>query len=178
MIEALENLVAVWEVMWPGEWSMVALRRAVTKHLAFGDITNTDLRKKMLEAYLNEVLLSNASFAARGKPPMEFDKIDKLAVKYLDNKKHFEKSFKVEQKSNDEEEKEKFKKQKPLFKEVKELKWFVGDKKTISGEDICFYFNSSKGCRNRSCEMKHLCCFVKDEKLCGGRHVEPDDNNH
>ena len=82
--------------MWPGEWSMVALRRAVTKHLAFGEINNVDLRKKMLEAFLNEVLSSNASFAARLKPPMEFEKIDKLAAKYLDNKKYFEKSFKVE----------------------------------------------------------------------------------
>ena len=177
LIEALDNLVAVWVVMWPGEWSMVALRRAVTKHLAFGDITSADLRKKMLEAFLNEVLLNNASFAARGKPPMEFEKIDKLAVKYLDNKRHFEKSFKVEEKTNDDEE-EKFKKQKPLFKEVKELKWFVGDKKTTSGKDVCFYFNSSKGCRNKSCEMEHSCCFVKDQKLCGGRHAKPDHRNH
>ena len=38
IMEALDNMVAIWTVMWPGEWSMVALRRAVTKHLAFGEI--------------------------------------------------------------------------------------------------------------------------------------------
>ena len=74
-------------IMWPGEWSMVALRRAVTKHLAFGDIVNPDLRKRMLESFMNETLSSNASFAARGKTPMVFEKIDKLAARYIDNKK-------------------------------------------------------------------------------------------
>ena len=90
LIEALDNLVAIWVVMWPGEWSMVTLRRVVTKHLAFGDIQDTDVRKKMLEAFINEALTNNASFAARGKPPMEFEKLDKLASRYLDNKKHCE----------------------------------------------------------------------------------------
>jgi hypothetical protein len=82
IIEALDNMVAIWTLMWPGEWSMVTLRRAVTKHLAFGEISNPDLRKRMLESLMNEVLSSNASLAARGKPPMEFDKIDKFATRF------------------------------------------------------------------------------------------------
>ena len=180
LIEALDNLVAVWVVMWPGEWSMVALRRAVTKHLAFGEINNVDLRKKMLEAFLNEVLSSNASFAARGKPPMEFEKIDKLATRYLDNKKHFEKSFKVETKTVDEEEKPKDKIQtsgRSTFKEVKDLKWHVGDLKTASGKEVCFYFNTTNGCRSNNCQMEHSCCYVKDKKLCSGSHKKGDHKN-
>ena len=68
------------------------------KALTFGDIQNVDLRKKMLEAYINEVLTSNSSLAARGKSPMEFEKLVKLASKYMDNKKNFEKSFQMDRK--------------------------------------------------------------------------------
>ena len=67
--------MAIWVIIWPGEWSMVAMRRTVTKHLAFGDISDPELRKKMFEAFINEVLTGNASLAARGKPPMTFDKL-------------------------------------------------------------------------------------------------------
>ena len=49
LMEALDNMVAIWTVMWP----MVALRRTITKHLAFGEISNADLRKRMLEALIN-----------------------------------------------------------------------------------------------------------------------------
>ena len=76
--------------MWPGEWSIVALRKVVTKHLAFGDIQDTDLRKIILEQFINEVLSNNASFASRGKLPMVFEKIEKLSNKFLNNKKHYE----------------------------------------------------------------------------------------
>ena len=47
----------------------------INKHLAFGDIGDAELKKRMLDALINELLASNASLAARGKPPMEFDKI-------------------------------------------------------------------------------------------------------
>ena len=94
----MDNLVAIWTIIWPGEWSMVAMRRTITKHLAFGENQNLDLRKRMLEAFVNEVLTSNASLAARGKPPLEFEKLDKLATKYLENKKNFENSFKLTRK--------------------------------------------------------------------------------
>ena len=73
--------------------------------------------------------VSNASLAARGKPPIKFEK-------YLDNKKHFEKSFKVETKHGDEEEKPKDKNQtsgRSTFK-VKDLNGYVGDLKTTSGK--------------------------------------------
>ena len=75
LLEALDNLVAIWMVLWAGEWSMVVLRRVVTKHLAFADITNMDLRKKVLETFINKALAINASHAVRGKPPMFFSRL-------------------------------------------------------------------------------------------------------
>ena len=117
---------------------MVALRRAVTKHLAFGEISNADLRKRMLEALINEVLSGNSSLAARGKPPMEFEKIDKLATRYIDNRKHFEKTFKID--GNVEEPKDP-KKTKPkallMREEIKELRKAAGSRKTVSGKEVC-----------------------------------------
>ena len=180
LLEALDNLVAVWVVMWPGEWSMVAMRRAVTKHLAFGDIQNADLRKKMLEAFINEILSSNASLAARGKPPMEFEKLDKLAIRYLDNKRHYEKSFKVETTDNrsarNDIKKVDINKGFNSRKEVNFLKSRVGTLKTASGKNVCLFWNSKQGCRDRRCELDHVCAYVNDRenKLCGKGHKKMD----
>ena len=175
LIEALDNLVAIWVIMWPGEWSMVAMRRTVTKHLAFGDISDPELRKKMLEAFINEVLTGNASLAARGKPPMEFDKLDKLATRYLDNKKHYASSFKTDMKETTKE----FTKKTPgkaglLTKELKDLRISCAGKKPPSGKDVCFYFNTTQGCRMKTCQFEHSCCYVKVDKLCGGNHKKSE----
>lgn len=177
IMEALDNMVAIWTVMWPGEWSMVALRRAVTKHLAFGEISNADLRKRMLEALINEVLSGNSSLAARGKPPMEFEKIDKLATRYIDNRKHFEKTFKID--GNVEEPKDP-KKTKPkallMREEIKELRKAAGSRKTVSGKEVCFWFNTNQGCRSTVCRFEHGCCAVRDggKDLCGGSHKKSE----
>ena len=181
LLEALDNMVAIWVVMWPGEWSMVALRRVITKHLAFGDINNADLRKRMLEALINEVLSSNASLAARGKPPMVFEKIDKLADRYMGNKKHFEKTFKVEtneplERSPIKEAKKQPNAAKKLREEVIMLKKRIGSRKPASGKDICVYFNTSAGCKSTVCRYEHVCCWVKDNgrELCGENHKKVD----
>ena len=130
LIEALDNLVSIWVLMWPGKWSMVSLRRAVT--FAIGYVQNADLPNKMLEAFINEALTSNSSFAARGKPPMEFEKLDKLAAKYLDNEKHFEKSFKI----SDTKEKS------PTIEVFKDEK-SIGNLKSTSGKTCFLYFNTT-----------------------------------
>ena len=171
LIEAIDNLVAIWTIMWPGEWSMVAMRRAVTKHLAFGDIQNVDLRKKMLEAFINEVLSSNASLAARGKPPMEFDKLDKLASKYMDNKKHFEKSFKIDRKKDVDANTDVKPKGFSHRQEISHMRSKVGNLKSSSGNQVCLFFNTSKGCVVKNCRYDHSCCFVKaDGQLCSSGH--------
>ena len=178
LLEAIDNLVAIWTIMWPGEWSMVAMRRAITKHLAFGDIQNVELRKKIMEAYVNEVLSSNSSLAARGKPPMEFEKLDKLALKYLDNKRHFEKSFKIESKKENDEERDKFKSKSNSGshrQELNKMRSRVGSLKSSSGKLICLFFNTSKGCVVKNCKFEHSCCYVKtDGKLCSAGHMIKD----
>jgi hypothetical protein len=171
LIEAIDNLVAIWTIMWPGEWSMVAMRRAVTKHLAFGDIQNVDLRKKMLEAFINEVLSSNASLAARGKPPMEFDKLDKFASKYMDNKKHFEKSFKIDRKEDVDAKTDVKPKGFSHRQEISHMRSKVGNLKSSSRNQVCLFFNTSKGCVVKNCRYDHSCCFVKaDGQLCSAGH--------
>ena len=179
LLEALDNMVAIWVVMWPGEWSMVTLRRVVTKHLAFGEIQNAELRKRMLEALINEVLSSNASFAARGKPPMVFDKVDKLATRYIDNKKHFEKTFKVDQPlttnttdNSTDQKKGTQSKANKLRQEIFDIRKSVGKLKTPSGKEICVFYNSSKGCISTVCRWIHGCCWVKEggKELCGEAH--------
>ena len=150
---------------------MVAMRRAVTKHLAFGDIQNVDLRKKMLEAFINEVLSSNASLAARGKPPMEFDKLDKLASKYMDNKKHFEKSFKIDRKEDVDANTDVKPKGFSHRQEISHMRSKVGNLKSSSGNQVCLFFNTSKGCVVKNCRYDHSCCFVKaDGQLCSSGH--------
>ena len=177
LMEALDNMVAIWTVMWPGECSMVTLRRAVTKHLAFGEINNVDLRKRMLEALINEVLSSNSSLAARGKPPMEFEKIDKLATRYIDNRKHFEKTFKVDENTEEPKEPKKIKSKALLMREeIKELRKAAGSRKTVSGKEVCFWYNTSQGCRSTVCRFEHGCCAVRDggKDLCGGSHKKSE----
>ena len=180
LLEALDNMVAIWVVMWPGEWSMVALRRVVTKHLAFGDINNPDLRKRMLEALINEVLSSNASLAARVKPPMVFEKIDKLASRYLDNKRHYEKTFKLDKNESPLREPKDQKKHPASVRNLREevilLKKRIGTKKPASGKDVCLYFNTTQGCKSPVCRYEHVCCWVKDggKELCGEAHKKAD----
>ena len=95
VLEALDNLVALWTVMWPGEWGVVVLRRVVTKHKAFIDITNGDVRRKVLEAFIDRVLYINSSHALRGKPPLFFAEVDKIAEDFLMNKRNFKKQARV-----------------------------------------------------------------------------------
>ena len=131
-----------------------------------------------MEAYVNEVLSSNSSLAARGKPPMEFEKLDKLALKYLDNKRHFEKSFKVESKRENDEEKDKFKSKSNSGshrQDLNKMRSRVGTLKSSSGKQICLFFNTSKGCVVKNCKFEHSCCYVKaDGKLCSARHMIKD----
>ena len=124
--------------------------------------------QRMLEALINEILFSNASLAARGKPPMEFERIDKLATRYVENRKHFEKTFKIEGNAEiprEPRESREPSKTKPkallLREEIKELRKAAGSWKTVSGKEVCFLFNSSQGCRSTVCRFEHGCCAVK-----------------
>ena len=53
---ALDNLVAAYACFWPGDRSMVTLRRVVTKTKSFSAIPNPDSRMKMMEIFINQIL--------------------------------------------------------------------------------------------------------------------------
>ena len=178
VIEALDNLGAIWVVIWPGEWSIVAIRRVVTKLHAFSDIRNRDLRKRMLEAFINEVLATNASHAARKKIPMIHEKIERLAKKYLDNKGAYERQLKTGDKGQNHSRMPinsvppKGNPTDQLRREVKDLRKRVGNIKTPSGKDVCVFWNTQQGCRSVICKLEHCCAFIKEggKGMCGGSH--------
>ena len=47
-----------------------------------------DLRKKVLETFINKALAINASHAVRGKPPMFFAAFDKMVEEFLKNRRN------------------------------------------------------------------------------------------
>ena len=177
LMEALDNLVTVWIIVWPGEWSMVVLRRVVTKHQAFSDIQNMDLRKKVLETFLNKALAINASHAVRGKPPMFFAALDKMAEEFLNNRRNYDRQLRSDQSQSEGNLNKKAKMDRPPSKvmthrqEVDNMRKRVGSLKTKGGKEVCVYFNSTAGCRSTTCRFFHGCCFVKDGKdICGENH--------
>ena len=81
---ALDNLVAGWSVFWPGEQSMVTLRRVVTRQKEFASISDVKKRKKLLEAFINKMLEINSKKAAQGDVPMTYKEILEQSKEYLD----------------------------------------------------------------------------------------------
>ena len=49
-----------------------------------------------------------------------------------------------------------------LREEIKELRKAAGSRKTVSGKEVCFWFNSSQGCRSTVCRFELGCCAVKE----------------
>ena len=178
LLEALDNLAAAWVVMWPGEWSVATLRRVITLHQAFGDITVPELRKRLLESFLNDVLKKNSSNAARKKLPMDFEKVNSLAKHYLENKRNYERAFNLDTKKKDFFQKDNGGGGEPtsLFKEVQELKKRIGGLKLPGGKMVCVYYNTRNGCKSRACNYEHACAYVKKggKELCGGKHKKAE----
>ena len=178
LLEAIDNLAAAWVVMWPGEWSVATLRRVITLHQAFGDITVPELRKRLLESFLNDVLKKNSSNAARKKLPMDFEKVNSLAKHYLENKRNYERAFNLDTKKKDFVQKDNGGGGEPtsLFKEVQELKKRIGGLKLSGGKMVCVYYNTRNGCKSRACNYEHACAYVKKggKELCGGKHKKAE----
>ena len=75
---------------------------------------------------------------------MMFEKIDKLADKFLDNKKQYKKQFKTEQSSKEPE----IPQNKNLrYNEVRDLRKSLKGLKMSSGKGPCLLFNTSFGCK-------------------------------
>ena len=92
---------------------------------------------------------------------MEFNKLDKLASKYMDNKRHFEKSFKLDGRKEFDEDN----KSKPDMashrQELSKIRSKVGNLKSSTGNQICLFFNTTKGCVVKNCKFEQFCCYVK-----------------
>ena len=82
---ALDNLVAAYACFWPGDRSMVTLRRVVTKTKSFSAIPNPDSRMKMMEIFINQILEINQRKAIQDEVPMTFKEVMEVAKDKLDN---------------------------------------------------------------------------------------------
>ena len=62
LLEALENLVRVWGVFWPGEFGPSNLSGVISKYRGFAEhITDDKRRKAVLESFINKILSINSS---------------------------------------------------------------------------------------------------------------------
>ena len=82
---ALDNLVAAYACFWPGDRSMVTLRRVVTKTKSFSSISNQENRMKMLEIFINQILEINQRRAIQEEVPLTFKEVMDVAKDKLDN---------------------------------------------------------------------------------------------
>ena len=83
---ALDNLVAAVAVFWPGDHSMVTIRRAVTKNKEFANISPPETRLRLLEAFVNRMMEINQGRAAQATPPLEFKEVNDWAKEFRKNK--------------------------------------------------------------------------------------------
>ena len=81
---ALDNLMAGWSVFWPGEQSMVTLRRVVSRQREFAAVSDVKKRKKLLEAFINKMLEINSKKAAQGDVPLTYKEILEQSKEYLE----------------------------------------------------------------------------------------------
>ena len=164
IMEALDNLVRVWAVYWPGEFGPNNLRGVISKYRGFGDLQDNSNRKNVLESFINRVLSVNASRAGSNKPPLAYKNIDSMAwdiVGRVPSRKADQDDSDVinHDKKNGDRKK----------REFEDLKKYIKDKKH-NGKSICIWYNTTFGCKNTSCGREHACGFIpkgKSEPCCG-----------
>ena len=188
---ALDNLVAGWSVFWPGEQSMVTLRRVVTRQKEFASISDIKKRKKLLESFINKMLENNSKRAAQGDVPLTYKEILEQSKEYLDTpsdfiqseandqqqykqeavhfqpKPHFNSSSNSGQNYGQKSREDRPKRMKPedFWDMVKSIK--------LDGKEICVSFNQKIGCKDRRCRRAHKCAFMElgeTKRVCGSNH--------
>ena len=184
---ALDNLVAAYACFWPGDRSMVTLRRVVTKTKSFKAVSNQETRMKLLEVFINQILEVNQRKAMQEEVPMTFKEMMDLAKDKIENVSDYfpsssgvveEKEVKVEEKAGG------FSGGKTNtragYRRKMDQQDFIrrilkGQK--IHGKEICIDYNI-KGedggtlCNSSRCKKAHVCAFVPkgEDKACGGKH--------
>ena len=179
---ALDNLVAAYAVFWPGDRSMVTLRRVVTKTKSFMAVQNQETRMKLLEVFINQILEVNQRKAMQEEIPMTFkemldvakDKIENVSDYFPSNRGGMD--GKVDGGSEAKTttggggQKKKVNQQDFIKRLLKN--------QTIHGKEYCIDFNvrgdgkDDTMCSSRSCKKAHNCAFIPkgETKACGGRH--------
>ena len=181
--EAMDNLVRIWTVMWPGDYGPANLRGVITKHRCFASgFDNLDTRKKVLEDFANKVLQDNAVRAGQELPPLSFKEIDERAKDVLDRKTEFNKARGQNYRGNNvnnvnnnrtvvnrsQNNQTRSSAQNANFEKMRlEL---MG--KSVNGKGICAWYNMPEGCQTRRCLRAHVCGKVPSGKkeICGERH--------
>lgn len=184
---ALDNLVAAWAVFWPGDHSLVTLRRVVSKTKSFSAVSNSDTRMKLLEVFINQVLEVNQRKASQDEVPMTYKEVMDLAKDKIENVNDYfptgtGNSFNppVQRRAGGDWKKDKDKKENSA-KDIKErMKMFIKGHK-VNGRDYCLDYNikgegGKSGCQDRGCKLAHNCAYVPrgESKPCGGRHAKPN----
>ena len=187
---ALDNLVAGWSVFWPGEQSMVTLRRVVSRQREFAAVSDVKKRKKLLEAFINKMLEINSKKAAQGDVPLTYKEILEQSKEYLEmpadfiridtndhqnyhrtessnfnHKSSFNSSSNQDYDQRNKEDRPKRMKPEEFWELVKAIK--------LDGKEICLYYNQKAGCRDRRCRKAHKCAFMEageTRKVCGANH--------
>ena len=180
---ALDNLVAAYAVFWPGDRSMVSLRRVVTKTKSFQAVSHQETRMKLLEVFINQILEVNQRKACQDEVPMTFKEMLEVAKDKIENvSDYFPRSGGVE-----DEKVEKGSEVKISTGGGGGIKRKAGNQQefikkmlknqTIHGKEFCIEFNvkNDKGdplCSSKSCRKAHNCAFIPkgETKACGGRH--------
>ena len=179
---SLDNLVAAYAVFWPGDRSMVTLRRVVTKLKSFKAISNQETRMRLLEVFINQVLEVNQRKACQDEVPLSFKEVMDIAKDKLENVyDYFPSSAGVvkESESGDGGAAKsktgggaKFAKTDQREITTRRLKDL-----SIHGKDYCIDYNlkgedGDTQCKSKSCRKAHNCGFIPrgESKPCGGRH--------
>ena len=173
--EALDNMVRLWVVMWPGEFGPANLRGVITKHKSFSiAFNNMDTRKKVLEDFINRILSDNATRAGQNLPPLSYKEIDERAKYLIERKSEYARiqqqpSNRFKQGGNRNEQQRKVRPD-----DFASMKRYLG--KSAKTQDICAWFNLKEGCQKPRCDRKHICGNVLSgtDSPCGEKHGKQD----
>ncbi len=183
--EALDNLVRLWGSMWPGDYGPSNLRGVVTKHRSFNHtFDHQETRKKVLEDFVNRILVDNAVRAGQKLPPLSYKEVDDRAKDLIERKADFNKgkNQNLNQNFNNQNQTKnrmsgRFsgrEANKPPTSEFVRLQTFLKGFK--NGRDVCVWFNLKEKCQTSNCPRKHVSAKLPTGKkeLCLEKHGMQD----
>ena len=192
---SLDNLVAAWAVFWPGERSMVTIRRVVSRAKEFAAaVSSTETRLKLLQSFINKALEINQRKACQGDVPLVFKELWDMAKEYLENVSDFVSVPQQAQqgsRGNGNSAGTSDQVSRPSRQQggarvgagngaLDHMKSLLKGQK-YRGVDFCLEFNlkgerGNPRCTDRRCKLAHNCAFVPrgESRACGGSHSKID----